>query len=560
VGVRGHKGRAFGPEFTITFSNNPGILRSLEIDTRNINNQGSPDYWIANQRQGEFHSRYSTNLGRINTLKYGSNLLYTSSDLTAQAPAGTIVKVGSQELRVTTAHNALLTLSEPFLGASIVGKLASTGVSVSAFNYGSLEATPLTNTDKLTISMPTETLAAEAALNIIKSTGSAGSAATANGKIYIGTASTGCAFLTDYHWDSKTADMTATTTKLYVLNNHQCFSDNIITSPNGYIYTRLEDYDSASLYKTSGDSATVTPTLMIKRGSTTAYAVAPVESTAGSQNFVKSYTTVATAYTLAAAAGTGGTLSAGNRIFVNGHGPATVTSAVSSTETAVVTSGGEPKDLFGNDFSGAKFPLTKAVTQTSIVAGNVLVLNGRRYRVKSTTTSATAGDTITLTETYAGGSLLQLCASCVTSVPVDGLHITTSKKIETSLGDKLLIGGYAHDDLAMTITASQAQSATRTFFAHKTSPGTNYGDSTLVKESAGAASALTGYSGNLFKIVNGGALGFTGSIITEASSPTTYQYVAQCANRGTCDHTTGLCNCFTGYAGDACDSQNVMAE
>merc|ERR1711904_566337 len=97
----------YGPEFTITFSTNPGILKTIELDTRQVTNPGTTDYWVANSRQGQFQSRYSTNLGRINTLRYGSKLLYTNTDLSAGSPAtvsaSTPLKVGGQEFGVVSA-------------------------------------------------------------------------------------------------------------------------------------------------------------------------------------------------------------------------------------------------------------------------------------------------------------------------------------------------------------------------------------------------------------------------------------------------------------------------
>lgn len=38
-----------------------------------------------------------------------------------------------------------------------------------------------------------------------------------------------------------------------------------------------------------------------------------------------------------------------------------------------------------------------------------------------------------------------------------------------------------------------------------------------------------------------------------------YEYVAQCSNRGICDTQSGLCNCFGGYTGDACQFQSSLA-
>merc|ERR1711998_616633 len=37
-----------------------------------------------------------------------------------------------------------------------------------------------------------------------------------------------------------------------------------------------------------------------------------------------------------------------------------------------------------------------------------------------------------------------------------------------------------------------------------------------------------------------------------------YQYVSECSGRGVCDRETGLCNCFTGYSHDNCDTQTPV--
>merc|ERR1712216_944492 len=125
----------YGPEFPIPFSTSPGILKTIELDTAQITNTGVTDYWVANMRQGQFNSRYSTNLGRVNTLIYGSKYLYTNEDLSVSAAGNTLVKVGGQEFMVEapdvtggnvyatdvdTSNKFRLTLSEPFLGTSII--------------------------------------------------------------------------------------------------------------------------------------------------------------------------------------------------------------------------------------------------------------------------------------------------------------------------------------------------------------------------------------------------------------------------------------------------------
>merc|ERR550514_1210418 len=166
----------YGPEFTITFSTNPGILKTIELDTAQITNTGVTDYWVANMRQGQFNSRYSQNLGRINTLIYGSKYLYTNEDISGSVPANTLVKVGGQEFMVEDYSGSLsgagnfaydgqtaggtasgtaftdpsksfrLTLSEPFLGTSIIPVPTDTGAIATAIGSAGVGAAPTATT------------------------------------------------------------------------------------------------------------------------------------------------------------------------------------------------------------------------------------------------------------------------------------------------------------------------------------------------------------------------------------------------------------------------------
>ena len=39
----------------------------------------------------------------------------------------------------------------------------------------------------------------------------------------------------------------------------------------------------------------------------------------------------------------------------------------------------------------------------------------------------------------------------------------------------------------------------------------------------------------------------------------TYNYVAECSNRGICNDFEGICECFSGYSGDSCKVQQDIA-
>merc|ERR1711964_280799 len=155
-------------------------------------------------------------------------------------------------------------------------------------------------------------------------------------------------------------------------------------------------------------------------------------------------------------------------------------------------------------------------------------MGGRRYKVKSVgaTTAGLASAKVTLTESYAGGMILEDCANCVTASALATLigTITTSRTVSRVIGDGFMIGGYTNINLV--------------FGAFSTAT-----DASLILNAGGKNGhpllmyTFTGQTKALYKVLNG--MGYKPYEIWEKVAGTTYQYVSQCSNRGSCDSSSG---------------------
>merc|ERR1712028_294968 len=103
-----------------------------------------------------------------------------------------------------------------------------------------------------------------------------------------------------------------------------------------------------------------------------------------------------------------------------------------------------------------------------ILAGSVMLINGRRYKVAAAqdTTVLTHGG-IALSETFAGSEYLELCSSCVTAV-ADGTDsagdITISNDwgfgFDLKAGEQVMVGESTHFDALMSISGDYSSIGT----------------------------------------------------------------------------------------------------
>jgi len=556
LGTRGD----YGSEFTVTFVSNPGVLKSIGLDTEGVTNPGEGEYWVANARAGEFSTRYTVNVGAVNTLKYGKKYLFTNSDWSAASFANTVaandlVKVGGQEFRVTGIDSNRIVLDNPYLGASIVPALTDTGATAKAASFAI--ASPGPAVDTLKILGGTCTTAVQA------------SALSTGAKLYINNCPVTSASTVTAH-ASADVDLSISGRSQ---SGHECQAD-LLT--NAHIIFRRGNPDAAvsqNMYKTSGDTAAATSgSVLYTRGDPNIYLTDPTNAanhdTNDAQAFVKQvrfltgpdkaeFTFKVNPKNAIAAA------TAGNPIFVNGIGPMYGNDVAANTGAVLDFSGTSNKklvtDLFGlNTVGGSgvtKFPFYVGLAglDQTVTAGKVLLINGRRYKVRARGGSgASIESKITLSENFYGGQLRQLCATCVTGHNADGSELTSTKMVNVALGDRVLVSGFLQEEYATTVYESGTDVTTI-----KTSNNALYGSKANIAGTSGAGTFSPAKDLYVEQSTQGRN---TASLVTEDAAGATYQYVAQCSNRGLCDSATGLCDCFKGYHHENCDAQNMLAE
>jgi hypothetical protein len=124
--------------------------------------------------------------------------------------------------------------------------------------------------------------------------------------------------------------------------------------------------------------------------------------------------------------------------------------------------------------------------------------------------------------------------------------------VNVALGDRVLVSGFLQEEYATTVYESGTDVTTI-----KTSNNALYGSKANIAGTSGTGTFSPAKDLYVEQSTQGRN---TASLVTEDAAGATYQYVAQCSNRGLCDSATGLCDCFKGYHHENCDAQNMLAE
>jgi len=350
---------------------------------------------------------------------------------------------------------------------------------------------------------------------------------------------------------------------------HDCggnlLADTSVTYP---VQRRSDDTANQNVYKTSGDTAAAAATDMgvsFQRGSavgdiTTAHTKAASDPlvTAAASVLAVVTTGGSETTTITTVGANVGSAATGDKFYFHTYGPFAVDTVTAGTDTDDLVFNGVAKQEAITQHFGTAVAATANIHMTTnrgaadaaVTTAKALLIGGRRYRVK-----AVSGTAVTLSETFAGGQLRQVCAACVTAQDDTNLQLSVNKRISgIPLG--ALVGTSTKlnlDNFAM-VTEKVAEANPQIIKVGKSAnrEGTNF----FVTGASVTGVTLTD---DLYTIQGLSNAGYSYSTITELAGGTTYQYVAQCSNRGACDASTGLCKCFKGYSNDNCDTQNMLA-
>jgi hypothetical protein len=341
------------------------------------------------------------------------------------------------------------------------------------------------------------------------------------------------------------------------------------------VQRRSDDTANQNVYKTTGDSAQkpalATLGLSFQRGSATGD-ITTSEDDAATPPVINAVDVVeedsGNAKITELAATTGATT--GDKFYFHTYGPFSVDTATAASKTLVFNGADNVHDIVGAfgavaTIGGIHMTTNKGATDNNIVTTKALLIGGRRYRVK-----AKSGTSITLSETFAGGQLRQVCAACIASqgttadTTTGEFDVTANQALSgipagalVGIGMNLNLDNFANVRQAVTEAAASVikvgkspNRETTNFFLSGSAQNTFDG--------ATVGGVTNPSAQDLYMIQGLSRYGYSYSIVTE-NAGTTYQYVAQCSNRGSCDASTGLCKCFKGYSNDNCDTQNMLA-